>query len=691
MPRGRRAGCAAAAVGAPLGAVPRGGTEAPRGGNLDVLMFYLDDGWICGDDQPVARAFAALQNRGPSVGGDISLKKSELIPTSTHFDRSLFPPELTIVERGDFGLLGAPVGSAAHCDAHTRARIARAQPLLDEVALLEDPQIALTLLRACSSFGKMVYSARVTEYGTHADALADWDGRVRKCFEGFSGLHPNDTQWQRAGWAVRNGGLGLRSVARHAAAAWVASRSATLPLCTTIDAAHVWDGDRPGSATHAAVQHLNAVFPHADRLAPSEPSPLRQQQLSDRLVGVEFNRMVDPAAGLDERTRALLRLQRQPHAGAWLLAMPSHATGNVIAPELFLILLRRRLGLPISESTSWCPLCAGVMDPWGDHALVCSGGGDRTMRHNALRDLLLRFARSAGYTAVAEKQGLLPGDQERRPADVWLSAWSGGLPAAVDLAITSGLQCGLLGLSSADGSAAVDRYEDRKRNFLHTAQQFADASLTFVPFVVEAEGGLGTSARGVLAAIAGAVGRLTGEGTGVRGELAAQALSIALQRANATAIARRAPGAMLPLAAPLAAAQAQLRFAAAAAPTQPHLLAQPHPPVAHPLGIPLGAVPRGGYNVGAAAAPAAAAAACVPVRSSSPSPPRPSLAPAPLPPPLLAAGAYLSSLCSPPALCTTPVSDAVPAAAPPATPPPQPVGGASSAPPPNDTSHLSSV
>ena len=59
-----------------------------------------------------------------------------------------------------------------------------------------------------------------------------------------------------------------------------------------------------------------------------------------------------------------------------------------------------------STSTSFFLLmCAGIVDPWGDHGLVCAGGGDRTMRHNVLRDLLLRFARPAGYTAEAEKPG----------------------------------------------------------------------------------------------------------------------------------------------------------------------------------------------------------------------------------------------------------------------------------------------
>ena len=118
--------------------------------------------------------------------------------------------------------------------------------------------------------------------------------------------------------------------------------------------------------------------------------------------------MLSAEGGLDARARAHLRLVREPHAGSWLLAVPSDAFGNVIVPQLFTILLRRRLCMPVFEHEHWCPLCAGIMDPWGDHALVCGGGGDRTLRHNALRDLVLRLAKSAGFTAVAEKPGLLP-------------------------------------------------------------------------------------------------------------------------------------------------------------------------------------------------------------------------------------------------------------------------------------------
>eukprot|EP00663_Eupelagonemidae_sp_cell21sb_P011775 gene11775-biopygen4742 len=228
-----------------------------------------------------------------------------------------------------------------------------------------------------------------------------------------------------------------------------------------------------------------------------------------------------------------------------------------------------------------CPQCSGTMDVWGDHALVCSCGGDRTTRHNLLRDLVLRFAKSSGHAAMAEKPGLLPPRppiggawengtsgmairsfkaQDRRPADVWLPAWNGGLPAAVDLAVTSGLQSALLDLSAQNGSAATERYAQRKRRYLDTAQQCTDAGLRFVPFIVEAEGGLGKEAHTLVTALAHDSARLTGETPSTRAERALQSLSVALQRANALAIIRRAVGPRS-FAPPLAMAREQLRFA----------------------------------------------------------------------------------------------------------------------------------
>eukprot|EP00663_Eupelagonemidae_sp_cell21sb_P002070 gene2070-1327_t len=292
---------------------------AAGGGGLELMFWFLDDGWISGDETAVARAFAELQRLAPEIGLELNLSKCELIPAAgaaSELDRSLFPDALACVRDSRFELLGAPIGSAAHCDEHTRERVVKAQPLLDELTRLDDPQIALRLLRNCASFGRLVYAARVADFGCHQAALADFDARVRSSFEGFSGICPSHGQWQRAVLGVRNGGLGLRRVSEHAAAAWVASCSATFALCARLDPNHVWDGGaQTGTATAAALQHLNTTLPASARVDVSEPVPLRQHVLSDRLEDVIVGTMLEPSGGLDTRAQAHLRLLREPGAG----------------------------------------------------------------------------------------------------------------------------------------------------------------------------------------------------------------------------------------------------------------------------------------------------------------------------------------------------------------------------------------
>ena len=79
------------------------------------------------------------------------------------------------------------------------------------------------------------------------------------------------------------------------------------------------------------------------------------------------------------------------------------------------------------------PVLREVMDVWGDHALVCATKGDRTVRHNRIRDSVLDEGRKAGLELDKEKANLLPGrpDEDgiltkeqtgstgRRPADIW--------------------------------------------------------------------------------------------------------------------------------------------------------------------------------------------------------------------------------------------------------------------------------
>ena len=77
----------------------------------------------------------------------------------------------------------------------------------------------------------------------------------------------------------------------------------------------------------------------------------------------------------------------------------------------------------------------------------------------------------------------------RRPADVYIPRWKGGRPAALDFAVTSGLNTDVLRESVRDGEAAALRYEGFKSEYLDTRAQCQAEGITFIPMVAEASGG----------------------------------------------------------------------------------------------------------------------------------------------------------------------------------------------------------
>ena len=201
------------------------------------------------------------------------------------------------------------------------------------------------------------------------------------------------------------------------------------------------------------------------------------------------------------------------------------------------------------------------MDTYGDHALVCPCQGDRTKRHNALRNEAFFSLGAAGCSPELEKSGLLPprGDGEgpsehgpggeaidgngRRPADVYVPRWRDGLPAAFDFAVTSGMRSDLLAASASAGSAAAAAYEAKKKSHLDTAALCANEGISFIPMVLEAHaGGWGLEARQVLAVMAKRISTSSGEAVDAVADKCAQRLSAVLQKENARAVLRRLPG-----------------------------------------------------------------------------------------------------------------------------------------------------
>ena len=255
-----------------------------------------------------------------------------------------------------------------------------------------------------------------------------------------------------------------------------------------------------------------------------------------------------------QHMKAHLQLCSAAGADAWLHAAPNREAGTEMDSELFRLSLARRARIRLLDNFAVCQCCGVALDAYMDHALVCPCGGERTLRHNALRDGTYIDAKEAGVQCEREKQGLLPprpsdeaikgetSTQGRRPADIWLAHWDANIAGAVDFAVSSGLRSDHIAMSADSPSAIWGHYEDFKRNYLNTEEACSGQGLSFLPFVVEAHGGgLGPTARRVVGHLAKHAAAREGEAPEVSAASIVRRISISTHRENARAILRRLP------------------------------------------------------------------------------------------------------------------------------------------------------
>ena len=214
-------------------------------------------------------------------------------------------------------------------------------------------------------------------------------------------------------------------------------------------------------------------------------------------------------------------------AEVWRGDRPPHERGMIVlgspVGRLRVRLGSALLGVPDAAEDCWCPRCDGILDRYNHHAGVCVAGGERTQRHNAVRDLVYTWADRAGLhpeKKKKERQGLLlpptPEDTHvarRRPADVYVPALAGS-PAALDFAITAPQRQEILAMSSQHTAAAAAAYARHKEVHLDTAKQCEAQGIVFVPMVAEVTGTWDAGAAIVLKHIAHAVAARSGEDPG---------------------------------------------------------------------------------------------------------------------------------------------------------------------------------
>ena len=369
-----------------------------------------------------------------------------------------------------------------------------------------------------------------------------------KCDQVF-GLH---RAFSQITFHDKDDGLGLRSAKKHARAAFLASLLGTVDLQSRIwpELAQM-DVTQEKDFRDAAVA-LDAELPNAIMSGIREGKIVKQKCMSKAIDNTELDRVLTDAHISVDR-KAHYRLVSMPNADAFLHAFPDEAQGTKWDPELFRVAVKRRLRMPLFDGHGTCPACGSTMDRYGDHALHCMCGGDRTLRHNHLRNVVHRYAVAAGIPAEKEKIGLLPPNLpsepaegeppdrgKRRPADVWLPHGLDGLPVAIDFAVTSGLRASCVGISAEDASPITASYEEAKRDYLGTEDLCRQQGLHFSPFVIEAHGGsMAAEARKVCGFLTQTAAAAEGAEPAHMAMKLIRSISTVLMRENARSVVRR--------------------------------------------------------------------------------------------------------------------------------------------------------
>ena len=343
-------------------------------------------------------------------------------------------------------MLGVPLGSDHFVsDFVEKKLIGRLSTTVDRLVDFEDTQSASYLLRVSFSIVRAVHFMRTTPLSQWKKQAAKFDVMVRSAIEKILAAPMDDLTFAQVSLTPRLGGLGLRKVVEHANLAYYASWHQSLKT-----AKEVWVPPPDLPPKYTSQQEASFQF---------------DEKMHTYLIGQS-----------DVRGAQRLRRAAQPHACGFITAVPSDEDGKdcVLPPRHFRTAVAYRLGLPVLNEETPCPLCEQPINIFGDHATCCTKSGDLIIRHNALRNLIGHIGADGLLSPVLEKKGILGNTNGRRPGDVTFQRWSGGKGLAVDVAVTSPLApSNVRTIDPCEHYAAVQKHGKYDKSFEGTDYVFS--------------------------------------------------------------------------------------------------------------------------------------------------------------------------------------------------------------------------
>ena len=183
-----------------------------------------------GPPEGLSAALDSNERDGPSLGLHLNKSKSLLVvPSQCDSSNSSLPSDIPVT-RGDFCLLGCPIGPKPYCEEVLQDRISGIRKSLATQHDMQDSQLETTLLRSCLALPKFSYILCTTPPSYIEQAARDIDVAVKEMLETIVGIPITEWSWLKAPLPSSHGGINLRSASLHAPAAYLASASCSQEL-----------------------------------------------------------------------------------------------------------------------------------------------------------------------------------------------------------------------------------------------------------------------------------------------------------------------------------------------------------------------------------------------------------------------------------------------------------------------------
>jgi len=331
----------------------------------------------------------SIISAGEAIGLKLNQAKCEVICNAA-VPAGLAITDFLHVSPNQASLLGVPLlnGPALddaisdHC-----AELTKAHSKLPLIAAHD----ALLLTKVSLGLPKIQHTLRASKCAGHP-MLAKVDDIMQSCISHITNCDLSANQWAQATLPVKLGGLGVRRASDIAPSAYLASYSEGRKLVASI--LHI-----PQAETLDP-----SILNLWNRLSNDSPPPLGDSAFKQRnwdlpVAETTFNRL------LNQGDKARLLAVSADHSSDWLHAIPISSCGLRLEDEAIRVAVGLRLGCNLCLPHK-CP-CGTEVEDNGRHGLSCKKSGARTLRHNALNDVIHRALVKGGVPSTKEPTGLI--------------------------------------------------------------------------------------------------------------------------------------------------------------------------------------------------------------------------------------------------------------------------------------------